>query len=205
MDLGTALGRAAVASPFVVDADGRGAATTLALQAPAERMSSRADAVLAQALLPQFQTIQLSQGTQWLRSEDWQRKFEELQRRLQQEAQLRGTTLASSMAAVGGLSIGYVIWLVRGGVLMSSMLSAIPAWQMVDPLPVLASSASARRGQGAGVGPAPADDDDDVEQLFDRRGSAKDHDAPDPLDDAPQTLPGDAADRLQPPHEDRPR
>ena len=30
-----------------------------------------------------------------------------------------------------------MIWLIRGGVLLSSVLSSLPAWQMVDPLPVL--------------------------------------------------------------------
>ena len=30
-----------------------------------------------------------------------------------------------------------MIWLIRGGVLLSSVLSSLPAWRMVDPLPVL--------------------------------------------------------------------
>jgi hypothetical protein len=37
----------------------------------------------------------------------------------------------------GGLSAGYVLWLVRGGVLLSSLLSSLPAWRVLDPLPVL--------------------------------------------------------------------
>jgi hypothetical protein len=32
----------------------------------------------------------------------------------------------------------YVIWLIRGGLLLSSVLSSLPAWRFVDPLPVLA-------------------------------------------------------------------
>jgi len=55
-----------------------------------------------------------------------------------------------------------VIWLIRGGVLLSSMLSALPAWQMLDPLPVVASSNGKRRKPGASTG-----DDGKVEQLFD--------------------------------------
>jgi VCBS repeat-containing protein len=49
-------------------------------------------------------------------------------------------------AAVGGvfgtsatLSIGYVMWLTRSGILLSTILSSLPAWQVVDPLPVLGS------------------------------------------------------------------
>ena len=43
---------------------------------------------------------------------------------------------ASAMLA-SSLSVGYVLWLARGGVLMASLMSALPAWTLVDPLPVL--------------------------------------------------------------------
>ncbi|MGI9324712.1 MAG: hypothetical protein ACR2PZ_05795, partial [Pseudomonadales bacterium] len=33
----------------------------------------------------------------------------------------------------------YVVWLVRGGVVLSSVLSSLPAWRLIDPLPVLAT------------------------------------------------------------------
>jgi hypothetical protein len=46
--------------------------------------------------------------------------------------------VASTIAASAGLSAGYVVWLIRGGVLLSGVLSALPAWQLIDPLPVLA-------------------------------------------------------------------
>ena len=48
------------------------------------------------------------------------------------------TIVGSSIALSTGLSVGYVVWLVRGGVLLSSVLSSLPAWRLVDPLPVLA-------------------------------------------------------------------
>ena len=35
------------------------------------------------------------------------------------------------------LSVGYVLWTLRGGYLVASLLSTLPAWKMVDPLPVL--------------------------------------------------------------------
>jgi hypothetical protein len=48
-------------------------------------------------------------------------------------------SLTVSVAGVSlGLSLAYVLWLVRGGVLMGSYLSALPAWRILDPLPVLA-------------------------------------------------------------------
>ena len=36
-----------------------------------------------------------------------------------------------------GLSVGYVMWTIHGGYLVASMLSSLPAWALVDPLPVL--------------------------------------------------------------------
>jgi hypothetical protein len=37
----------------------------------------------------------------------------------------------------GGLAVGYVLWLIRGGYLLSSLLTSMPAWRLVDPLPIL--------------------------------------------------------------------
>ena len=35
------------------------------------------------------------------------------------------------------MSIGYVLWLIRSGLLLSSVFAAMPAWRWIDPLPVL--------------------------------------------------------------------
>ena len=45
----------------------------------------------------------------------------------------------SGSIAVGsfGLTVGYVLWLLRGGALLASLLSSLPAWRLIDPLPVL--------------------------------------------------------------------
>jgi hypothetical protein len=47
--------------------------------------------------------------------------------------------VASTIGVSASFTIGYVLWLVRGGVLISSLLASLPAWRMVDPLPVLGS------------------------------------------------------------------
>ena len=41
------------------------------------------------------------------------------------------TTVAS------GLTVGYVVWILRGGYLLTSLLTQVPAWSLVDPLPVM--------------------------------------------------------------------
>ncbi len=47
--------------------------------------------------------------------------------------------VGGSMSMSAGISVGYAIWLARSGVLMSGLLSSMPAWAFIDPLPVLAS------------------------------------------------------------------
>ena len=56
--------------------------------------------------------------------------------------------VGSSVAVTTGLSVGYVAWLVRGGVLLSTALSSLPAWQFIDPLPVLARTRDDGEGDG---------------------------------------------------------
>jgi hypothetical protein len=35
------------------------------------------------------------------------------------------------------MTLAYLLWLIRGGALVASALSALPAWRILDPLPVL--------------------------------------------------------------------
>ncbi|MDH3209578.1 MAG: cadherin-like domain-containing protein, partial [Burkholderiaceae bacterium] len=140
----------------VTPASGRDIAT----EAPATttRPESRADAVLANAITPSFSDTRLGALSRLLQSDELMRRFEELQRQMLEQSEDRRITLASSLALTSGVSIGYVVWLVRGGVLLSSMLSALPAWQMIDPLPVLAAA----KGKRKEIDPYDAE----VERLF---------------------------------------
>ena len=47
--------------------------------------------------------------------------------------------IGSSAVVSTSLSVGTVIWALRGGSLLTAFLSAMPAWQAFDPLPVLQS------------------------------------------------------------------
>jgi hypothetical protein len=53
--------------------------------------------------------------------------------------------VGSGFAVTSGLSVGYIIWIARSGVLLSSVLSAMPAWRFIDPFPVLSSANQATR------------------------------------------------------------
>ena len=50
---------------------------------------------------------------------------------------LSNTIIGGTSAISTGLSVGYLIWTLRSGILMSSLLSSLPAWRFVDPLPIL--------------------------------------------------------------------
>ncbi|MDH5585435.1 MAG: Ig-like domain-containing protein [Nitrospirota bacterium] len=74
------------------------------------------------------------------------------------------TFVASSIAVSSGLSIGYVIWLLRSGVLLTALLSSVPAWQFVNPLLVLGSPAKKKGKKG------PEDlEDDSLESMFEQQ------------------------------------
>jgi hypothetical protein len=47
--------------------------------------------------------------------------------------------VGSTAVVTTSLSVGYVIWLLRGGSLLTAFMSAMPTWQSFDPLPVLQS------------------------------------------------------------------
>ena len=87
------------------------------------------------------------------------------------------TVLGSAIVMSTGLSVGYVVWLMRGGMLLSSLLSSLPAWQLLDPLPILA-----RRKDDDGN-----DDDESLESILERK--------PDPPD--PQARPVDGSEDLR--------
>jgi len=45
--------------------------------------------------------------------------------------------LGSAIATSVGLSAGYVVWMLKGGSLLTSVLSSLPVWQLADPLAIL--------------------------------------------------------------------
>jgi hypothetical protein len=66
------------------------------------------------------------------------RALDEMRDEIRKDVAFSQMAIGSALTFVTGLSIGYVLWLIRGGLLLSSLLSSLPAWRFVDPLPVLA-------------------------------------------------------------------
>jgi hypothetical protein len=110
-------------------------------------------------------------------------QMDRLRHDMAESQQVAGVSLASTALVSTGLSVGYVVWLVRGGVLMTSLMSAVPAWAGMDPLPVLAEMRRAEKGATAAAGDDGddgGDDPDPIEKLFSkaRRLLARPADAP---------------------------
>jgi hypothetical protein len=45
--------------------------------------------------------------------------------------------IGSALTVSTGLTVGYVMWMLRGGMLLSSLMAQLPAWSLIDPLVIL--------------------------------------------------------------------
>jgi hypothetical protein len=84
--------------------------------------------------------VSAEQFQQALRSGAFIDELDRLRRQLHEEFDLDRSTTITVAGLTLGVSLVYVLWLIRGGVLLGSYLSAMPAWRLLDPLPVLARS-----------------------------------------------------------------
>ncbi|HET8749070.1 MAG TPA: hypothetical protein VFM98_25985, partial [Ramlibacter sp.] len=98
--------------------------------------------------------LTMEQFQQTLRSGVFLEELNRLRNELRQEFDLEKSMSVSVAGLSLGVSVAYVLWLVRGGVLLGSYLSALPAWRLLDPLPVLG------RAHGS-----PEEDEEDDEPL----------------------------------------
>jgi len=57
---------------------------------------------------------------------------------LREQEDIQQRTAVTLAAGSLTMTLAYLLWLVRGGALAASILSAMPAWRLIDPLPVLA-------------------------------------------------------------------
>ncbi|MCB1800626.1 MAG: tandem-95 repeat protein [Gammaproteobacteria bacterium] len=94
-----------------------------------------------------------------LASSDFDRSLDRMRDDISNATLVHQSVVGSGVAVTTGLSVGYVAWLVRGGVLLSTALSSLPAWQFVDPLPVLARTNDKEDD----------DDDDSLEGIIKER------------------------------------
>ncbi|SPP65952.1 hypothetical protein NITLEN_40425 [Nitrospira lenta] len=78
------------------------------------------------------------------------------------------TLVAATAAGVSIiLSTGYVVWALRGGWLLASLMATMPVWRFFDPLPILVRAKEDREREGARDGRRGAPQEDErIEHLF---------------------------------------
>jgi hypothetical protein len=67
---------------------------------------------------------------------DFLRELDSMRRRVTSDLRLRMWAGTASVIS-GGLSLACFLWIARGGSLLSGLLSSIPTWKVIDPLPIL--------------------------------------------------------------------
>ena len=91
-----------------------------------------------EVLLPPSPTMMFQVDWQWNNQLDGPQKEE------QSPISFEKLAAGATVSVVSAFSVGYALWTLRGGYLLTSFLAALPAWQMIDPLPVLQSFAAAK-------------------------------------------------------------
>ena len=71
------------------------------------------------------------------------------------------TVAKAGAGASGALTVGYVLWTIRSGLLATSLLAQMPAWRLVDPLIVLDCLNGAE------------DDDESLESMLEKKKEAE--------------------------------
>src|SRR5205823_13461778 len=65
------------------------------------------------------------------------KQLDDLHEQVTQETHVLRLVAGSATFASLGLSVLYILWTIRAGYLLASVLSTMPAWTFVDPLPIL--------------------------------------------------------------------
>jgi hypothetical protein len=107
--------------------------------------------------------VKLAAYRSTLGNKAWVDELDRMRETIAVEPTVEHKIVGSTVAVTGAMSVGYVIWLLRGGLLLSSLLSSLPAWHSMDPMPVLARSGNSEDD---------GEDDDPLETLFGRAKAA---------------------------------
>jgi len=65
-------------------------------------------------------------------------ELESMRETLREQDEIQSSGAVVLAAGSLSMTLAYLLWLIRGGALVASALSALPAWRILDPLPVLA-------------------------------------------------------------------
>ena len=72
-------------------------------------------------------------------SSDLWNDLDNLRERMNNDAFLPTIVVGSVASMASAFTVGYVTWLIRGGQILVGVLARMPAWKLIDPLPILAA------------------------------------------------------------------
>jgi hypothetical protein len=84
-----------------------------------------------------FESLRQSISVDSGQSGEFWRELDKVEDGITTTFQSNPIVMGSTMAVTSGLTVGYVIWLVRGGLLVTSLIAQVPSWQGIDPLTML--------------------------------------------------------------------
>jgi hypothetical protein len=131
-----------------------------------ESLSNREPARDKPSTAVQKQNLQPERAYQMLVAQAYEylrNSLDAVKDKMTRDHQLSKVYLGSAIVSSVGLSVGYVVWLLRGGMLLGSLLSSLPAWQILDPLPILARKKD----------DDPSDDDESLESIWHKKTGNK--------------------------------
>ncbi|MBM4091437.1 MAG: hypothetical protein FJ276_18730, partial [Planctomycetes bacterium] len=68
------------------------------------------------------------------------RELDEFHQTVESGTDVSAIAIGSVGTIASGLTVGYVLWVLRSGLVLSSILASLPAWTMFDPLVVVSAS-----------------------------------------------------------------
>ncbi len=89
------------------------------------------------SMLGEMKTVDPMEGFSLLDNTPFQNGLDDMRRQILGVDVQDQIVIGSTVSVTTGVSIGYVLWLIRGSVLLSTVLSSLPAWRLIDPLPVI--------------------------------------------------------------------
>ena len=114
---------------------------------PYEGVSAAPERILVSEIpvMPEGSIIQvLAQTGLW---KELDRFEEEVASSSSEAIELGDLVVGTTSVASTTLSVGYVLWLLRSGSVLVGLVSSLPAWTMMDPLPVLEEALAATGGE----------------------------------------------------------
>ena len=110
---------------------------TRAIDYLGRHQDSQLDRVAANVSVTPLTQATLESVRALLTGQSMQRSLNQLSQQLQLSFGVPQIAATGLMAATSTFTVGYVAWAFRAGYLMASVLTTIPTWQTIDPMPIL--------------------------------------------------------------------